>query len=407
MSASSTLVVIRHLRASQQMFEPFGRLVIGVLLLQDVIMVAMIVLVSRFQDGAHAILSAVAGTAACAFLAYRLQKSILPKVLLKSEIDPESLLLAILSLLFVFAGITYSFGLPPFIGAFLAGFALSSFPVNGVARGVLNSLNDFFLALFFTAVGAHVVVPGLMDLTIAIIFATVVLLVTPPVVTAVAEWKGLSSRSAIESGLLLAQHSEFALIIGLTGQSLGHINARTLTIIATAAVITMTLTPLIANTRLTRKLLHLHPSRRRGTTEAQMKDHVLILGFGSGGMWTLKPLKASGYRTLVVDDDPAVVSQLQKMNIDCLRGDASEEHTLVKAGAIHAKLILAGMRRVRDAENVLKFAGQVPVFVRVFEKAEAAFVENLGGHPVLNSKAAVETFMQWYQTTDSAKPTDD
>ena len=50
-SASSTLVVLRHLKQQHQLFEPFGRLVIGVLLLQDVIMVVVIAVLSRLSAG--------------------------------------------------------------------------------------------------------------------------------------------------------------------------------------------------------------------------------------------------------------------------------------------------------------------------------------------------------------------
>jgi CPA2 family monovalent cation:H+ antiporter-2 len=398
MSTSSTLVVIRQLRARQQMFEPFGRLVIGVLLLQDVIMIVGIVLISRAPEGWAATVTALGGTLVCAAAAYILQKRVLSTLVLKTGIDLESLLLGILALLFVFLAIAYKLKLPPFVGAFLAGFALSSFPVNGVARGVLNSLNDFFIALFFTAVGAHLMIPSLADLGMALAFASVVVFITPPVVTAVAEWKGMSSRSAIESGLLLAQLSEFSLVVGLTGQALGHIDARTLSIIAVAAVVTMTLTPLMATPATTRLLLHLHPLRRRRTANAGMSDHALILGFGSSGMWTLRPLKAAGFTTLVVDDDPAVISQLEKMNVPCVRGDASDERILETAGARHAKLILVSMRRVRDSEKVLRYAKDVPTFVRVFEETEAEFVRERGGEPILNSAAAVETFTKWFET---------
>jgi hypothetical protein len=321
----------------------------------------------------------------------------MPFLIKRLQPDEETLLLAVLALLFAMVSLAFQLGMPPVAGAFLAGFSLSAFPVNGVVRGLLNSLSDFFQAIFFTALGGLVVAPDLLLVGKALCLALLVLLITPPLVTVVAEATGLTSRPAMEAGLLLAQTSEFALVLGLTGSEvLGQIAPEILSLIVLVTVITMTLTPLVATDRVAGRLLRYHPVRRLMKDRSTLRNHILMLGFGAGGRWVIKPLLQRGHDVLVVDDDPVIIAQLKQANIPCLRGDGADEQVLDRANASQAKLILASMRRVNDAVKVLRTARSVPVMVRVFEAAEADQVRKLGGIPILSAQAAADTFMEWF-----------
>jgi CPA2 family monovalent cation:H+ antiporter-2 len=400
LSTSSTLVVVHQLKQQHQMFEPFGRLVIGVLLVQDLLMILLIVGLSRWLGGALAVAQGIGAAAGLAGIAVACQRWVLPFVMMRLKLDDESLLLIVLALLFGFLGLAYLVNVSLVAGAFLAGFALARFPVNGVARGLLLSLGDFFRAIFFTSMGSLVVISDITLVWQAAVLTIGVLLITPPLVAIIAEWQGMMSRPATESGLLLSQTSEFALVLGLTGfEVLGQISPEVFSLIALVAVMTMTLTPFVATDRFTTFLLHVHPLRRRMKADVRISGHVLILGFGAGGMWVVKPLQQAGHKLLVVDDDPVVIEQLGRMNIPCLRGDGADEKVLDMAGAGRARLILASMRRVADTERVLRHVKGVPVIARVFEDFEAEAVRRLGGTPILNSMAAADTFIEWFDKT--------
>lgn len=407
LSTSSTLVVVHQLQQKHQLFEPFGRLVIGVLLVQDLLMIFIIVGLSRWLEGSVALAQGLGAVFGLGVMAVACQRWLMPWLMMRLKLDDEALLLVVLAILFAFIGVAYVVNVPLVAGAFLAGFAMARFPVNGVTRGLLLSLGDFFQAIFFTAMGSLVVISDFTLIWQAVVLAMGILFVTPPLVALFAEWQGMTSRPATESGLMLAQTSEFALVLGLTGSTaLGHITRDVFSLIALVAVITMVLTPFLATDRFTTFLLHLHPLRRRLKSGSQEKDHVLVLGFGAGGMWTVKPLMASGHAVLVVDDDPIVIAQLNKMKIPCLRGDGADEKVLDMAGAQQASLILASMRRVEDTQRVLQHVKGVPVLARVFEASEAEMVKRLGGTPVLNSIAAADTFMEWFNKTMKSQEED-
>ena len=333
-------------------------------------------------------------------LAVACQRWVLPAVLIRRQLDEETSLLVILGMLFAFVGLSMLLDVPPVAGAFLAGFALARFPVNGVVRGLLLSLSDFFQAVFFTLVGTLVRIPDAWVLVQVAALGLVVFLVTPPLVAFMAERLGLNARQALESGLYLAQTSEFALVLGVAGsRQLGHIPEEAFSVIALVTVFTMTLTPFVATDRVTSWVMRFHPQRRRPREPGSREGHVVMLGHGDAGRYLLRPLQRAGYDVLVVDDDPLVIRRLQEAGVTCLRGDASDEALLAKAGAARARFILASLRRVGDAVRVLEQVRDVPVVVRVFEDREADIIRRLGGIPVLSSEAAAQTFFDWYEKT--------
>ncbi|MFD2256623.1 cation:proton antiporter [Luteolibacter algae] len=403
LAASSTLVVLRHLQSRKAMFEPYGRVVTGVLLLQDVALVLLIVLLSRVDGGGWDVGRGLLETFILGGIAWVAQRFVIPRMVLRFKPDEESLLLWLVAVLLGFVGVAAWLGLPLIAGAFTAGFVFSAFPLNGLVRGQLSSLVDFFQAMFFVALGALLGIPELNLWLQAGLYSIVVITVTPPLVALVAEWRGLNARAGIESGLLLAQTSEYSLLLGLSGVVLGHVSQDTFSILALTTVITMVATPILGREEVANFLLPFHPLRKRKRVESALEGHVLILGFGSAGMWTLKPLLAQGEKVLVVDDDAVVCRALAKKNVPYLRGDGAEEEVLEKAGASRAKIVIASMRRVGDAMVVLKYVKGVPVIARVFEDEDAAKIKKAGGIPVMNSQAAADTFMAWLAANDRVK----
>jgi Kef-type K+ transport system membrane component KefB len=407
LAASSTLVVLRQLQLRHAMFEPFGRVVTGVLLLQDALLILVIVVLSHLGGGIRGISLGLAASCLLGGVAWLAQQQIIPRLVKRMKPDEESLLLWLVAVLFAFVGIAFWLGLPPIVGAFAGGFAFSAFPLNGLVRGQLSSLADFFLALFFVVLGAMVGVPDITHWWTALKFSAIVLLLTPPLVAALAEWRGLNTRASIESGLLLAQTSEFSLLLGAGGFALGHLSAAGFEILAMTTLITMTLTPFIGQEKVAQFLLRFHPLRRRLRPAKPPAGHILVLGFGSAGMWTVKPLRSSGQEVLVVDDDPVVCRELSRLGIPVMRGDGSEEHILERAGARNAKLVIASMRRVGDAIKVLNHIKGVPIVARVFEDEEAREIQAAGGIPIMNSEASAEAFLSWFTSQISPKENPD
>ncbi|HEX2166658.1 MAG TPA: cation:proton antiporter, partial [Longimicrobiales bacterium] len=352
LAGSSTLVVVRLLQRRRQLFEPFGRLVLGVLLLQDLLVLLLVPVVTELDSGLVAVLTGVAATIALAALAYAMLTWVAP-TLERLDDEEEVMLLVLLAVLFGFVGLADLLGLPVVTGAFLAGVALSRYPLSGMARTLLGSISEFFSALFFLALGALIGIPTGSQLVHALIFSIVVIGVTPPLVTLVAERAGMSSRPAIESGLLLAQTSELSLVIGLFGLLAEQIEQGVFTVIALVTLITMLLTPFLTAERVAWWVLRQRPTRfvpqrRKADRKEAPEGHVLILGSGSTGMPLLETILGMGHDVVVIDDDPVVIQRLRDADITCLRGDASQLELLERAGAHRARIITSTIRRPQD-----------------------------------------------------------
>ena len=398
LSASSTLVVVRHLQERRQMFEPYGRLVLGVLLLQDAFIILILVALNALGEGPGGAALAVLRAAGLGAIAVAAHRWFVPWIAARFRLDDEALMLGPLALLFGFAGVAHLLGLPYLVGAFFAGFTLSAFPMNGLVRSVLRSLSAFFLALFFIGVGANLTIPAPQTLLHSLIFILLLIGVTVPLVTLVAERAGYSTRAAIETAILLSQTSEFSLLIALTGLASGHIAPETFTMVALVTVSTMTLTPLVSREPVAWALMKLHPRYRRGESACgNLADHAVLLGYGRAGPRYRRLFEEHGLQTAVVDDDAAVIRGLIAGGVPCVQGDGSDERTLERAHCRRARVVVCSMRRMRDVEMALDYLANsgTKVFVRVFEPEESEMVRQHGGIPVESAHASAKAFLEW------------
>lgn len=405
MSASSTIAVVRHLRKQQQAFEPFGRLVTGVLLIQDILIILMITGISQIGHTSEEIGFGVLDAFLLIFASFLTQRYIVP-VLLKKLIDEEeTLLLSSLAILFVFTGLADAAGLPIVLGAFAAGFALSAFPVNGFVRGILSPLNDFFLVIFFVSLGAFITIPSWELLWKGLIFAGFILFVTPPLVAVIAEYSGVSSKASIESGLLLAQASELSLVAGLYALGENWISDELFSLIALLTVATMALTPFIATDQVALWLMHIRPSRRRrrlftGKLRESIgySNHIVMIGLGTSGRILLERLLSKGHQVVVIDADPVVIRALQAEGIVAVRGDSSDRSILRRANLREASFVICFTRRMADSRHVIKFVrgADTRVLVRVFDRQQADEILRDGAIPIVTADCAFEHFMEWF-----------
>jgi CPA2 family monovalent cation:H+ antiporter-2 len=398
LSASSTLVAVRHLQKRRQMFEPHGRLVLGVLLLQDVFIILIMVALVKSPEGWLSSMVGVGRALGLGVFAYSIHKWCVPWVTRRVKLDDEELMLGSLAMLFLFSGMAWLLDLPFLVGALLAGFALSAFPMNGLVRGMLGSLSSFFLALFFISVGAFLTLPDWQMIGHSLIFILVLILVTVVFVSIIAEAVGYSTRVSIETGILLSQTSEFSLLLAMIGVASGQISGELFSLIALITVSTMTLTPFISRNRVAWNLMKLHPRYRKGEVACEtLSDHAVLLGFGRAGARLMQYFIEHDIKMVVVDDDAAVIRKLIAKGIPCIQGDGSDVRSLELAHAKQARVVICSMRRTRDAEPAMEYLrdSSVKVLVRTFEPEDIAQVKDGGGYPIRTAEASAKNFLEW------------
>ena len=138
------------------------------------------------------------------------------------------------------ATVGYHLGFSKEVGAFIAGVSLASTPYRDALGARLVSLRDFLLLFFFIDLGARLDL-GLLgaQLVESLLFSLFVLIGNPLIVMIIMGALGYRKRTGFLAGLTVAQISEFSLILGALGLSLGHIDAETMGLITLVGLITI------------------------------------------------------------------------------------------------------------------------------------------------------------------------
>lgn len=397
-SASSTLVVVRLLKKRQELFEPFGRMILGVLLLQDLLLIAgLVLLASLSAESTAELLLGLEVTAGLVVATIVLTKWVMPRVVESCREEEETLLLIVLSVLFLFLGAAHLGGVPLVVGAFLAGLTLSSFPARTLVMGLLSSLSDFFIVIFFLCLGALVTLPSMEGLLKTVALVALVIIVTPLLVAWVAERAGMTSRGALEAGILLAQTSELSLVVGLLGVEQGILDQEAFGTLVLLTVITMILTPILSSRNVVEWLMSFHPRLGPKQGRTSRAAPVIIIGGGVAGGLLIQKAREDNLEVVVLDQDPGIVSTLQGTACDAVWGDASDEKTLREAGVERARAVVITTGKLHHYEAVRRLTPpETPIWVHAFERRTLKSIAEDDSRIVIYADAAAKSFLKWF-----------
>jgi len=401
---SSTAIVFKLYAEADELDAPQGVAAAGILLFQDLALVPMMLLVPVLAspgEGAAvaaglALLSGAVALGALLFLA----RAVLPRVLglVARAGTPELFPLAALVIAFGTALAASRLGLSLPIGAFLAGLALSGSPYAHQVFAELLPLRDAFGAIFFTSIGmllepavvAHepVLLGGLVGAVAlkGVLVAAVVGLV----------WR--SGRLAVLAGLGLAQIGEFSFVLAREGVKAGLVTARLEQAFLGAAILSMAATPFLV--RLARRLVLLGQARPGGTGPAELRDHVLVVGYGVTGQAVARVLRETGIPFVAVDMMADAVAAGQREGLPVRFGDASRRAVLEDIGAARARAAVVALgdpAATRRAVSLLRDCNpDARLLVRANRVADIEELERLGADEVIPSEleTSIELFVR-------------
>ncbi len=238
---SSTILVVKLLPTTALHQQRMGAVCIAILIAQDMLAVASLILVAGMGTGAASMalwlpLKAVA-LIAIALLA---EQWVLRRMLRTSDRFHETLYLLCLGWCLAMAALAEWLGLSQEVGAFVAGVALARSPVSRFLSEGLKPLRDFFLVLFFFALGARLNLPMAAQVLLpATVLALAMLLAKPAIIYALLRRSGEQDNFAFEAALRLGQASEFSLILALAAEEHGALSATGAQLVQLAAFITL------------------------------------------------------------------------------------------------------------------------------------------------------------------------
>lgn len=258
MMFSSTILGLKLLPTTTLHQRRMGEVVISVLLLQDLIAIVLLIFL---QGGGNPWLSL--SLPALIAIAFILERLLLRPLILRFDAIQEYLFLLAIGWCLGLAHLAHLLGLSHEIGAFIAGVVLAGLPVARFVADQLRPLRDFFLVLFFVALGASFELHGIESLLLpALLLTAVSLILKPPLFQRLLVYGGEKRPLAWEIGVRLGQIGEFSLLISVLALQAGVIAADTARLVQISTILSLTLssywvvmrypTPIAVNERLRR-----------------------------------------------------------------------------------------------------------------------------------------------------------
>ena len=398
---SSTIIIVKLLSDKREIDSLHGRVALGFLIVQDLVVVLAMLVMSAIgagaqNDSAAAEIALVFGYGALMLLAVGLFiRFVAERLVERLARAPELLVCFAIGWAALLAAAGDYLGFSKELGGLLAGVSLASTQFREAMAARLAPLRDFLLLFFFIALGAGLDL-SLLDEQIpaAIVFSLFVLIGNPLIVLAIMGAMGYRRRTGFLAGLTVAQISEFSLIFAAVGLSLGHIGAETLGLVTLVGLITISLsTYMITYSHHLYAWLEpfLRPFERRTTPRevvgeaepARGRYDVLLFGLGRYGSAIARRLKQQGVSVLGVDFNPAVVKQWQTEGLDVAFGDATDPEFVASLPLAGVKWAVSAVPEhetgvthedarlgLIDALRAAGFAGRVAVTVHRVSDAE-------------------------------------
>jgi Kef-type K+ transport system membrane component KefB len=335
---SSTIIIVKLLSDKRELDELHGRIAVGFLIVQDIVVVLVMIGLSAAAGGADeeigtaVVLVLVKGILFLAGIAV-VARFVFPRVLPSLARSHELLVLAAIAWAVGLATIGDLLGFSREVGAFLGGVSLASTPYREAIGSRLVTLRDFLLLFFFIDLGARVDLEHAgAQLLGAAVLSAFVLIGNPLIVMVLMGIMGYRKRVGFLAGLTVAQISEFSLILAALGLSLGHIDSETVSLITVVGLVTIGLSTylILYSYPLYERLapyLSVFERRRDLRPEPERLAHdvdVVVLGVGRHGGTLIPELTGAGHEVLAVDQDPYALERLERDGVRTLYGDAAE-----------------------------------------------------------------------------------
>ncbi len=408
---SSTAIVGRLLEEKGETQAPHGRFMISILLFQDlsviVLMLLVPILAGRESASWQDLMLNFFQSLGTVILLILIGRFLLPRLLI-NVVHIRNREILMLTNIFIALGTAYIIGylgLSLALGAFLAGIIIAESEYSYHVLGDIIPLQMAFSALFFISIGMLLDVHTwslhpLKSLAIgfSVIFGKTL------IVIAIALIFGLGLRVAVLSGFGLAQIGEFSFIIAGAGYASGLIENNMYQIFISVSVLTMILTPLAIYLSPvfalgTRRLPFLGglisrpppPSAAKGPEPAaphvDLKDHVIIVGFGINGNNVARVLRHIGVKYIILELNPVTVKNVRGQGEMILYGDASRNDVLRTAKIENARSIVITIADPPAARQIVVLARhlnpKIVIIVRTRMLAEIDDLYRLGANDVI------------------------
>jgi CPA2 family monovalent cation:H+ antiporter-2 len=398
-SLSSTMVVLKTLVAQGVLGTLASRVMIGILVVQDLAIVPMLILLPRLDDLAgslgdlaKAALQAGLFLAAMVLVGTRVMPALL-RVIARWK-SRELFLVAVVTLGVGIGYGTYLFGLSFAFGAFVAGMVLSESEFSHQALSDIIPLRDVFGLLFFASAGMLLDPMFLLDNLWRILGLVAIVVAGKAVILGgVTRSFGYGNRAPLIVALGMAQVGEFSFVLAREGLRSGGLSQDLYSLTLTTALATMAVTPVLQKT-----VAPLHRAYRRWFSKREplrtfdlppegIRDHVVVAGYGRTGQAAGEVMRQTGLPFVVIDSDHSRVQDCIRAGGPAIWGEATHGPVLEAADVARARMLLitvpdaAGTRMI--VQRAREIQSEIVIVARAPSREHLEELRNLGVYEIV------------------------
>lgn len=358
---SSTIIVVKLLSDKKDIDSLYGKITVGILLVQDLVVVFIIMFISTsYHAGtiADVLLSILVKGVALIILLVIVSSYVMPRIIQFMAKSQELLFLFSIGWVMIIATLIYKAGFSIEIGALFAGISLASSPYHYEISSKIKPLRDFFVILFFVLLGSQIIFEGDSNILFPIIFLSIfVLFVKTLIVIMIMGVIGYHRKVGFDTGLSLAQISEFSLVLVLIGYNSGQISRNIVSMITAVGFITIAVSAYLMQynnkiyKRFSRLLVVFERKALKSEFLSEQKDYKIILfGYNRIGYSLLKSFRKIKKSFLVVDFNPDVIKLLKEQDAPYKYGDVGDGELLEE---LRLNKIEMGISTIPDVQTNL------------------------------------------------------
>lgn len=405
LSLSSTAVVLKSLMERNETGTPHGQVMLGILVVQDLALGLMLAVLPALDKPVEEIGLAVGWallqTGLFALGAIAAGIWVIPRLLqlLAKTESRELFLLGVVALCLGIALLTEQLGLSIEMGAFVAGLMISEAEYADETLAYVEPLRDIFASIFFASIGM-LIDPVFLWNNLELILGLVALVFIGKfcIVTPLVRVFRYDLKTALISGLGLAQIGEFSFVLASEGQSLGLVSRRVYLLILGTTAVTLVLTPFILRAvpqlfawaeaiPWIARSLQKADSPIEISEELPQSNHVVVCGYGRTGRNLVKLLQQQNLPVVVIDQSESQIQQLRDAEIPYIYGNAASLHVLEKAGVAEAQgmaIALPDPMSTRLAlKRSLEISPELDIVVRANQPKDIESLYQLGAREVV------------------------
>ena len=399
---SSTAIVAKLLMERVELQSSHGRLVMGVLLFQDLALVPLLILLPALsQESAQllptlglAALKAMAILSVLLWFGRRLMREFFH--LVARQKSSEIFVLNVLLITLGLAWVTELAGLSMALGAFVAGVLISETEYRYQVEDYIKPFRDVLLGLFFVTIGMRLDPAALLNNSHWVALVLLGMFVLKFVIVGgLARVFGYSPSVSTRSALTLANAGEFGFVLLAQAGVLNLLSGQGQQIVLAAMLISMLAAPLIIaqmdrivlyfiKSEWTERALRLHELAIKAMGQ---KGHVIICGYGRSGQNLARFLAREGIAVIALDADPERVRQAAPAGDSVVFGDAGRRDVLLAAGAGRAAALVVSFADEAVALKILEHARDIrpdlPVVVRTYDDSQLERLQQAGATEVV------------------------